>query len=54
MSTWPTHGCRLEGLQGIEALRGAALPWEDLLGLAPALAGALGIAVLGDGEDPAI
>ncbi len=42
------RGCTLEGLQGVEGLRGVALEWADLVALAPAFADALGIRVLGD------
>jgi len=43
--------CVLDGIRGIEALRGAAMPWPDLVAAAGELAAALGIAVLEeDGE----
>jgi uncharacterized protein YjbI with pentapeptide repeats len=38
--------CELDGLRGIERLRGVGVAWEDLVGLAPALAAALGIRLL--------
>lgn len=38
--------CRLEGIRGIEGLRGVALEWDAILGLAPELAAALGIRLL--------
>lgn len=40
------HGNRLEGLLGVERLRGAALPWVDIVGAAGLWAQALGISVL--------
>ena len=39
-------GCTLAGLAGIERLRGAAMPWADIVGHAELLAAALGIRVL--------
>ena len=42
------RGCTLEGISGADGLRGAALPWPDIVGLAGALAAALGIQVLED------
>ena len=44
------HRCDLDGIEGVEGLRGAALPWPDLVGLSGLMAGALGIWVL-DEED---
>jgi uncharacterized protein YjbI with pentapeptide repeats len=38
--------CRLDDLRAIEGLRGAAVEWDDILALAPALAAALGIRLL--------
>lgn len=40
------RGCTLTGLRSIAGLRGAGLPWDDLVGLVPALAAHLGIEVL--------
>jgi uncharacterized protein YjbI with pentapeptide repeats len=40
------RGCRLEGLLGIEGLRGAKLGWSDLLDNATVLAAALGLGVI--------
>jgi uncharacterized protein YjbI with pentapeptide repeats len=40
------RGCTLEGLRAVERLRGAAMPWADILGSAGVLAAALGIRVL--------
>jgi uncharacterized protein YjbI with pentapeptide repeats len=44
------RGCTLDGLAGAERLRGAAMPWDDVLANAALLAGALGIRVLEDDE----
>jgi uncharacterized protein YjbI with pentapeptide repeats len=38
--------CRLDGVEGVEGLRGAAMEMEQLLELAPTLAHALGIGLL--------
>jgi uncharacterized protein YjbI with pentapeptide repeats len=43
------RGCRLERLQGVAQLRGAALPWPDIVGGAGLFAQTLGIEVLEDG-----
>jgi uncharacterized protein YjbI with pentapeptide repeats len=40
------HGCRCDGLVGAERLRGTAMPWADVIALAPELAASVGIAVL--------
>jgi uncharacterized protein YjbI with pentapeptide repeats len=37
------RGCQLEGLEGIDALRGARMPWNDVLQNAPLFASALGL-----------
>jgi uncharacterized protein YjbI with pentapeptide repeats len=42
------HGCRLAEVRSIADLRGAALPYPDLVDQAPALAAALGIRVATD------
>lgn len=42
------RGCTLDGLAGVERLRGAAMPWADIVGHAALLAEALGIRVLDD------
>ena len=42
------HGCRLTELRSIADLRGAALPYPDLVDQAPAFAAALGIRVATD------
>ena len=44
------RGCTLDGVAGIERLRGAAMPWADVVGHAGVLAAALGIRVL-DGDE---
>ena len=44
------RSCTLDGLAGAERLRGAAMPWADLVGHAGLLAEALGIRVLGEDE----
>lgn len=46
------HGCRLEGLRSIADLRGAALPWPDLVDQAGSFAAALGIGLVRDDDDP--
>jgi uncharacterized protein YjbI with pentapeptide repeats len=42
------RACTLDGLAGVERLRGAAMPWGDVVGHAGLLAEALGIRVLDD------
>ena len=42
------RGCTLDGVWGLERLRGAAMPWGDVVGNAAQLAAALGIRVLED------
>jgi uncharacterized protein YjbI with pentapeptide repeats len=39
-------GCDLVGLRGVEALRGARMPWNDVLENAPLFATALGIEII--------
>jgi uncharacterized protein YjbI with pentapeptide repeats len=46
------RSCTLDGLVGIERLRGAAMPWHDLVGLAGTLAAALGIRILDADDEP--
>jgi len=41
-------GCDLRGLRGAEALRGARMPWNDVLENAPLFAAALGIELADD------
>jgi uncharacterized protein YjbI with pentapeptide repeats len=43
------RGCRLEGASGIEALKGARMPWNDVLANAPLFAAAIGIEILDEG-----
>jgi uncharacterized protein YjbI with pentapeptide repeats len=47
------HGCRLDGLRSISDLRGAAMPYPDLVDQAPNLAAALGLRVATDPDDDA-
>lgn len=42
------RACTLDGIVGAERLRGAAMPWADVVGHAALLANALGIRVLED------
>jgi uncharacterized protein YjbI with pentapeptide repeats len=42
------RGCELTGLQGVAALRGARMPWVDVLQNAPLFAAALGIEIVED------
>ena len=43
-------GCRLDGLRSIADLRGATMPWSDIVGQAGTFAAALGIGVIAAGE----
>ena len=45
MSSCTVRGSTLEGVVGVESMRGLTMPWADLLASAAALAGALGIAI---------
>lgn len=45
------RGCRLEAIMGAERLRGVAMPWDDVVGLAPTLAAAIGIGIIDQEED---
>lgn len=46
------RGSSLDGVLGVEALRGLTMPWTDLVGSVAALAAALGIGVEGvEGDD---
>jgi uncharacterized protein YjbI with pentapeptide repeats len=45
-------GCRLEGMRSLGDLRGARMPWPDVVGNAGAFAGALGIEVLDAEQQP--
>jgi uncharacterized protein YjbI with pentapeptide repeats len=40
------RGCDLTGLDGVEALRGARMPWNDVLENGPLFAAALGLEIL--------
>jgi uncharacterized protein YjbI with pentapeptide repeats len=42
------RGCTLDGVYALERLRGAAMPWGDIVANAAQFAGALGIRVLED------
>ena len=42
------RGCQLAGVNGLKALKGAQMAWEDVMELAAALAAALGIEVRDD------
>jgi uncharacterized protein YjbI with pentapeptide repeats len=44
------RSCTLDGLAGAERLRGAALPWHDVVGNAGLFAAALGIRVLDEDD----
>jgi uncharacterized protein YjbI with pentapeptide repeats len=39
------RSCQLQGLRGVEALRGARMPWNDVLENAPLFATALGLEI---------
>lgn len=43
------RGSSLNGVTGLDGLRGVRMPWSDVLASAPALAGALGIEIAEDG-----
>ena len=43
------RGCTLDGVRGIEGLKGVAMDWSDVVGLAGTLAAALGIEVIEEG-----
>jgi uncharacterized protein YjbI with pentapeptide repeats len=40
------RGCDLSGVRGVEALRTARMPWDDVVGAAPLFATALGIEIV--------
>jgi uncharacterized protein YjbI with pentapeptide repeats len=44
------RGCTLDGLRGAASLRGAAMPWPDIVAAAGTFADAVGVRVL-DGDD---
>jgi uncharacterized protein YjbI with pentapeptide repeats len=41
-------GCTLDGLRGVDRLRGVAMPWADILAAAGTFAGEIGVRVLED------
>jgi uncharacterized protein YjbI with pentapeptide repeats len=43
-------GCTLDGLRGVDRLRGVAMPWADIVAAAGVFAGEIGVRVLDDGE----
>jgi hypothetical protein len=43
-------GCTLEGLRGVDRLRGVAMPWPDILAAAGIFAAELGVKLLETGE----
>ncbi len=45
-------GCKMERIQGVADLRGVAMRWSDILGLAGTLAATLGLSIV-DESDPA-
>ena len=44
------RGCTLDGLRGASSLRGAAMPWADIVAAAGTFADAVGVRVLDAGE----
>jgi hypothetical protein len=46
------RSCRVDGLQGVDGLRGALMAWPDVLELAGPLAAAVGIVLLEDDPEP--
>lgn len=44
------RGCGLDAIRGVTSLRGARMPWDDIVGYAGLFAGALGISVLDEGD----
>jgi uncharacterized protein YjbI with pentapeptide repeats len=46
MSRCELRGCTLDELRGAEGLRGAAMPWPDIVAAAGTFAGAIGVRVL--------
>jgi uncharacterized protein YjbI with pentapeptide repeats len=40
------RGCDLSGLRGVEALRGARMPWNDVLENGPLFAASLGLEII--------
>jgi uncharacterized protein YjbI with pentapeptide repeats len=48
LSACSMRGVRLDGVHGVERLRGTSLPWSDVVENAATWAGALGLRVLED------
>jgi uncharacterized protein YjbI with pentapeptide repeats len=44
------EGCQIDGLTGVDRLRGVAMPWPDILAAAGVFAGEIGVRLLDDGE----
>ena len=42
------RGCTIDGLRGVDRLRGVAMPWDDILAAAGVFAGELGVLLLGE------
>jgi uncharacterized protein YjbI with pentapeptide repeats len=42
-------GCTLDGLRGVERLRGVAMPWADIVAAAGVFAGEIGVRLLDEG-----
>jgi uncharacterized protein YjbI with pentapeptide repeats len=42
------RGCDLSGLRGVDALRGARMPWSDVLENGPLFAAALGLEIVAE------
>lgn len=47
-TTSEMRGCTLDGIRGIDGLRGVAMDWSDVVALAGTFAAALGIHVIGE------
>jgi hypothetical protein len=41
-------GCVLDGLRGVDRLRGVAMPWADIVAAAGVFAGEIGVRLLED------
>ena len=46
MTNCELRGCSIEGIEGVESLRGAAMEWPDVVAAARTFAAALGIGIL--------
>jgi uncharacterized protein YjbI with pentapeptide repeats len=44
------RGCTLDGLRGVDRLRGVAMPWDDILAAAGVFAAELGVRLLEEGD----